>query len=124
MFTLSLTALAMGATVGGGYIAIAARHRIHLLMGLGAGVLLGAAFFDLLPEALSVAVGQGWNFRIILGIVLAGFLIFYFVERLLVLHACPEGHCTNEDHQHIGRISSVGLIVPINLDGAAIGADW
>jgi ZIP family zinc transporter len=91
-------------------------------MGLGAGVLLGAVFFDLLPEALSVAVGQGWSFRIILGIVLAGFLIFYFVERLLVLHACPEGDCTNEVHQHIGRLSSVGLIVHSTLDGAAIGA--
>src|SRR5260370_17612237 len=124
MFTLFLTSLAMCSTLVGGYIAMGARYRIYLLMGLGAGVLLGAVFFDLLPEALSVAVGQGWNFRIILGIVLAGFLIFYFVERLLVLHACPEGDCTNEVHQHIGRISSVGLIVPINLDGAAIGADW
>ncbi len=122
MFTLFLTSLAMCSTLVGGYIAIAARHRIHLLMGLGAGVLLGAVFFDLLPEALSVAVGQGWNFRIILGIVLAGFLIFYFVERLLVLHACPEGDCTNEVHQHIGRLSSVGLIVHSTLDGAAIGA--
>src|SRR5258707_1130510 len=122
MFTLFLTSLAMCSTLVGGYIAIAARHRIHLLMGLGAGVLLGAVFFDLLPEALSVAVGQGWNFRIILGIVLAGFLIFYFVERLLVLHACPEGDCTNEVHQHIGRLSSVGLIAHSTLDGAAIGA--
>ncbi len=122
MFTLLLTSLAMCSTLVGGYIAIAARHRIHLLMGLGAGVLLGAVFFDLLPEALSLAVGQGWNFRIILGIVLAGFLLFYFVERLLVLHACPEGDCTNEVHQHIGRLSSVGLIVHSTLDGAAIGA--
>src|SRR3981081_2808939 len=117
MSTLLFTLLAMCSTLVGGYIAIAARRRIHLLMGLGAGVLLGAVFFDLLPEALSVAMGQGWNFRIILGIVLAGFLIFYFVERLLVLHACPEGDCTNEVHQHIGRLSSVGLIVHSTLDG-------
>jgi zinc transporter ZupT len=112
----------MCSTLVGGYIAIAARHRIHLLMGLGAGVLLGAVFFDLLPEALSVAMGQGWSFRIILGFVVVGFLIFYFVERLLVLHACPEGDCTNEVHQHIGRLSSVGLIAHSTLDGAAIGA--
>lgn len=122
MMTLLLTSLAMCSTLLGGYIAVKARHSIHILMGLGAGVLLGAVFFDLLPEALSVAEEQGWNFRIVLGIVLAGFLLFYMVERLLVLHACPEGDCTNEVHQHIGRLGSVGLIVHSTLDGAAIGA--
>jgi len=51
-----------------------------------------------------------------------GFLIFYLVERLLVLHSCPEGDCTNEVHQHVGRLGSIGLIVHSTLDGAAIGA--
>jgi len=123
MLTLLFTSLAMCSTLAGGYVAVAARHRrLHLLMGLGAGVLLGAVFFDLLPEALSVAEEQGWGFRVVLGIVLGGFLLFYLVERLLVLHSCPEGDCTNEVHQHIGRLGSVGLIVHSTLDGAAIGA--
>ena len=52
MVTLLFTSLAMVSTLAGGYIAIVARHRVHLLMGLGAGVLLGAVFFDLLPESL------------------------------------------------------------------------
>src|ERR671939_597153 len=55
MPTLLFTSLAMCSTLAGGYVAVKARHRIHLLMGLGAGVLLGAVFFDVLPEALSVA---------------------------------------------------------------------
>jgi ZIP family zinc transporter len=122
MVTFLFTSLAMCSTLVGGYIAVAARRSIHLLMGLGAGVLLGAVFFDLLPEALSVAEDQGWSFRIVLGIVLGGFLLFYLVERLLVLHSCPEGDCTNEVHQHIGRLGSIGLIVHSTLDGAAIGA--
>src|SRR5436305_1754609 len=122
MLTLLFTSLAMCSTLVGGYVAVAARRSIHLLMGLGAGVLLGAVFFDLLPEALSVSQEQGWDFRVVLGIVLAGFLLFYLVERLLVLHSCPEGDCTNEVHQHIGRLGSVGLIVHSTLDGAAIGA--
>ena len=122
MSTLLFTFLAMCSTLVGGYIAVAARRQIHLLMGLGAGVLLGAVFFDLLPESLSVAATQGWNSRVVLGIVVAGFLIFYLVERLLVLHSCPEGVCTNEVHQHVGRLGSIGLIVHSTLDGAAIGA--
>lgn len=122
MSTLLFTLLAMCSTLVGGYIAVAARRQIHLLMGLGAGVLLGAVFFDLLPESLTVASGQGWSFRLVLGIVVVGFLIFYLVERLLVLHACPEGVCSNEVHQHVGRLGSIGLIVHSTLDGAAIGA--
>jgi zinc transporter, ZIP family len=122
MSTILFTLLAMCSTLVGGYLAVAARHRIHLLMGLGAGVLLGAVFFDLLPESLAVAAAQGWSFRLVLGIVVVGFLIFYLVERLLVLHACPEGDCTNEVHQQVGRLGSIGLIVHSTLDGAAIGA--
>ena len=108
MSTVLFTLLAMCSTLLGGYIAVAARRQIHLLMGLGAGVLLGAVFFDLLPESLAVAAGQGWNSRFVLGIVVIGFLIFYLVERLLVLHSCPEGVCTNEVHQHVGRLGSIG----------------
>jgi len=122
MLTLFFTSLAMISTLAGGLIAIKARRRIHLLMGLGAGFLLGAVFFDLLPESLVVAATQGWNIRIILAIVIVGFLVFYLTERLLVLHACPEEACGNQAHQHLGRISAVGLIIHSTLDGAAIGA--
>src|SRR2546429_510230 len=87
MSTLLFTLLAMCSTLVGGYIAIVARHRIHLLMGLGAGVLLGAVFFDLLPESLSVATTQGWNSRFVLGIVLAGVLFF----RSLMASRCGVG---------------------------------
>src|SRR5437868_8010141 len=98
MITLLFTSLAMCSTLAGGYAAVKARRRIHLLMGLGAGVLLGAVFFDLLPESLSVADKQGWSTRLILAIVIVGFLLFYLTERLLVLHACPEDDCANQAH--------------------------
>jgi zinc transporter, ZIP family len=117
---LLFASLAMCSTLAGGFLAISQRRRLHLLMGVGAGVLLGAVFFDLLPEALAVAGEQGWSVRIVLGIVLGGFLLFYLAERLLVMHACVE-----EDyqvHQRLGRMSAIGLIVHSTLDGAAIGA--
>jgi zinc transporter, ZIP family len=122
MLVLLYTSLAMCSTLAGGYVAAKARRSIHLLMGLGAGVLLGAVFFDLLPESLKVAAARGWDVRVILGIVVAGFLLFYLAERLLVLHACPEGDCANQAHQHVGRLSAAGLIAHSTLDGAAIGA--
>jgi len=119
---LIFTSLAMCSTLAGGYLAIAARRRIHLLMGVGAGVLLGAVFFDLLPESLAIAGEHGWSFRIVLGLVVSGFLLFYLTERLMVLHACAEEDCTNQVHHRLGRFSALGLIVHSILDGAAIGA--
>jgi ZIP family zinc transporter len=122
MLAILFALLAMGSTLAGGYFAIRAGRRVHLLMGFGAGVLLGAVFFDLLPESLSLAGEQGWSSRTILGIVIGGFLLFYLTERLLILHACPEGDCENEAHQHIGKFSAIGLIAHSTLDGMAIGA--
>lgn len=125
MVAILFTSLAACSTLAGGYLAIKAHRRLHLLMGLGAGVLLGAVFFDLLPESLAITQEHGWSLRFVLAVVIVGFLLFYLTERLLVLHACPEEDCTNQGHQvhqHLGRLSAIGLIVHSTLDGAAIGA--
>jgi hypothetical protein len=59
MKILTLTSLASLSTVLGGWLALRARKHIHLLLGFGAGVLLGATFFDLLPEAIQAASARG-----------------------------------------------------------------
>jgi zinc transporter ZupT len=112
----------MLSTLCGGFIAVRGQKRVHLLLGLGAGMLLGATFFDLLPESIDAAQSQGWNVRSVLAVLVAAFLAFYVVERFLVLHSCPEGDCANEAHRRFGRMSSIGLILHSTLDGAAIGA--
>ncbi len=122
MLALLLTSLAMLSTLGGGYVAVAARRRLHILLGLGAGVLLGSVFFDLLPESLALAGAHGWSARTILGLTAFGFVGFYLLERLVLFHACPEGDCENEAHRHVGRIGAIGLIAHSVMDGASIGA--
>ena len=47
-----LACAALVSTLLGGIVALRARDRLHLVLGLAAGVLLGVAAFDLLPEAL------------------------------------------------------------------------
>src|SRR2546426_1956906 len=121
MFAFLLALLAMCSTLVGGYFAARSRQHIHLLMVFGAGVLLGAVFFDLLPESLLVAGQQGWSIRMVLGIVIGAFIFFYLTERFLVLHVHADD-CDIEAHQHLGRLSAVGLILHSILDGAAIGA--
>jgi ZIP family zinc transporter len=55
MTVFLLTSLAMLSTLAGGLIAVVAQRRMHLLLGLDAGVVMGAVFFDLLPEALTLS---------------------------------------------------------------------
>jgi hypothetical protein len=50
MLALLLTSLAAVSTFIGGWSAIRPRRWTHLLLGFGAGALLGATFFDLLPD--------------------------------------------------------------------------
>lgn len=128
ILTVFFTSLAMLSTLAGGVTAMYARRRVHLLMGFGAGVLLGGTFFDLLPESLAIASRQHWTSKYVFAVVLAGFGIFYLIERILILHACPEGDCENDAHKQVGRMGAIGLIAHSTLDGMAIGAaslvDW
>jgi zinc transporter, ZIP family len=117
-----LSGFAMFSTICGGLVAVRGQKRLHLLLGMGAGMLLGATFFDLLPESIEAAQSQGWTIRAMLLVLVIGFLGFYVAERVLVLHSCPEGDCANEAHRRLGRLSAAGLIAHSTLDGAAIGA--
>ncbi|MGD0841145.1 MAG: ZIP family metal transporter [Candidatus Acidiferrales bacterium] len=119
---LLLSVCAMISTVGGGLVAVYGQKRAHLLFGVGAGMLLGATFFDLLPESVEAAQSQGWGAREMFVVLVIGFLGFYVAERVLILHSCVEDDCANEAHRRLGRLSSIGLIVHSTLDGAAIGA--
>ncbi len=81
-----------------------------------AGILLGAAFGDLLPEALS----QNDNTRLILLTALLAFMAFFFVEQFLHFF-----HHHREHKNERGVKSSliiIGDTLHNALDGVAIGA--
>lgn len=93
------------------------RQAILIAMPFGAGALLAAAFFDLLPEAFEL--GEP---REMLLWTLGGFLIFFVLER------CVTWFHHHHDHEEHGKeVSQRGLIVLGDLmhnaiDGIAIGA--
>jgi ZIP family zinc transporter len=122
MLTFVLTFLTAVSTIVGGSLAVRERHRVHLLLGFGAGVLLGAIFLDLLPEALEISEQQDWSSRRVLGLVVVGFLFFYLAEQFLVKHVCYTGDCEREARRRIGRMSAVGIIGHSAIDGASIAA--
>jgi zinc transporter ZupT len=116
---ISVTAVS---TLVGGWAAIRERRRIHLLLGFGAGALLGATFFDLLPEAISAANRRGWSTQRELVLVVIGFVIFHVAERFIEFHGCPTCDSEIELRRHVGRLSAFGLIGHSTIDGASIAA--
>ena len=47
---ITLAAITALSTFAGGALALLAKDRLHLVLGLSAGLLLGLVAFDLLPE--------------------------------------------------------------------------
>ncbi len=77
-------AILVGALAGGALPLFASVRRSDLLLSFSAGVMLGAAFFHMLPEAVE---GGG---AAVVPFVLAGFLVLYLLERFVLVHVCAE----------------------------------
>ena len=120
MFALLLTSISALSTLGGGLAAVWFRRHVHLLLGFGAGTLLGATFFDLLPEAISAGNSRGWSTQNELLLMVAGFVFFHVLERVIEFHMCPACDSELELRRHVGRWSALGLIGHSMLDGASI----
>ena len=106
----------------GGLFALRNRHRLHLILGFTAGVLLGLVAFDLLPEVFRLAGG-----RTLLGVpqvmvtFAAGFLLLHLVERTAALHAGHEAAYGHHRHPNVGLLSTIALCGHSFLDGVGIG---
>lgn len=84
------------------------------IVSLAAGVLLGTAFLNLLPEA------QELSERPIFPWLLVGFAVFYIIESMVGFHACREDK--EVTHEHIfGHVAGIGIFFHSLLDGVAIG---
>jgi zinc transporter ZupT len=86
------------------------RDRIEprYVIAFAAGVLLAATFFEILPEV---------NLKSDSAYLALGFITFYVLEKLIMIHACGEAEC----HTHrIGPIAVLGMALDNVVDGAGI----
>jgi len=89
---------------------------VPFLVSYATGTLLGAALLGLLPEAIE----QG-ELTTSLGTVLAGLIVFFVLERLLIWRHChDEGSC--EFHGTAGYLILAGDAMHNFVDGAVIAA--
>lgn len=123
--TLVLFALAAAAaTFTGGYFAIRNRDRQHLILGFSAGMVIGVAFFDLIPEAIEIG-GMTHSASTVMMVVAAGFLAYMVLDRAIGLHAHSHDHGHDDGHEHEnqrrGVLRASSLSIHSFLDGIGIG---
>jgi ZIP family zinc transporter len=128
-----LALVSMVSTLIGGAIAVRARDRLHLVLGLAAGVLLGVAGFDLLPEALRTSPGSLFGVPVPMLTAIGGFFTIHVLERSLALHRghesdgasehgeAAEFHGHTHDLQAVGLLAGSGLVAHSVLDGVGLG---
>ena len=89
-----------------------AKIESRYIIGFAAGVLLAVSFLDILPEV---------NIKEDALILALGFLSFYVLEKVMMIHACGESEC--ETH-HMGPVAVVGMALDNFVDGAGIAVGY
>lgn len=119
-----LAAATAVATAAGGAIALRARDRLHLVLGLSAGLLLGLVAFDLLPEVFEMSSSNLLGAPAVSVAIVGGFLLLHVYERFFGSHEPAESDY-GQDHTHsanlAGSVGALAMGVHVFLDGLALG---
>lgn len=106
--------------LGGATIFLAKKRRTHAIaiaLPFGAGALLAAAFFDLLPESFELG-----DSRTLLVWALVGFLEFFLMERSVTWFHHHHEHSLGAKNNSQGIMVMIGDLLHNMIDGVAIGA--
>ena len=119
-----LAALTALATTAGGLLALRARDRLHLVLGLSAGLLLGLVAFDLLPEVFHATEKELLHVPAVSVAIIAGFLALHILEQFAGPHE-PADSDYGHDHNHAtniaGTLGALAMGGHVFLDGVALG---
>lgn len=125
---MALTAILVSAgaflsAFAGGLLALRAIRHVGIIIAVGAGIRIGAAFFDLIPEASELLAG---SLDTVMVATAVGFLAFYGIEKVTAVHVGHEAAAELDHgeaaHRHVGVIGAGGMSVHSFLDGVALAA--
>ena len=108
-------------TFSGGLFALKNRNKLHLIMSLTAGVLVGVVFFDLMPEIFNLSKENNLDPTQALMFLVGGFLLIHLLEKFALIHSTHEEEYAVHRHPTIGLINASGLSFHSFLDGVGIG---
>ncbi len=99
------------------YRAGGGRANLYRLMAFASGVLLGAAFVHLVPEAIERGSHPAaWGLVI-------GFVAFFALEQVTFSHACPE-YCEDCPVHPVGLVAFAALTLHSLVDGLVLAAGF
>jgi zinc transporter ZupT len=101
-------------TLFGGMFALRFKDKLHLILGFSAGAVIGVAFFDLLPEAISLG-GSYFGISTVTSLVALGFAVYLILDRFVFFHSHDDAH------QERGTLGAGSLSIHSFFDGVAIG---
>jgi ZIP family zinc transporter len=105
----------------GGWVGIKHQDKLHLILGFTAGVLLGVVAFDIFPEIIKLVDELKVNSVVPMEALVAGFLAFHILEKVLLIHHEQEDVYGKHKHPSVGVASALALAGHSFLDGVGIG---
>jgi zinc transporter ZupT len=117
LFTILLAASVASVVDLGGLVLFwdyaRSKRFIYLILSFAAGVLLTASFQEIIPEGLAEGANLLW--------VMAGFGLFFVIERGIIIHQCRDEHCD----VHAGSyLIAIGDTIHDFLDGVTIAISF
>lgn len=112
------------ATSLGGLLALRSRDRMHLALGLSAGLLLGLVAFDLIPEVFHMSEQTLFDIPAPMIAFVGGFMLLHVIERASGTHEPAESeYGSDHGHRHTatGVLGALAMAGHVFLDGLALG---
>ncbi|MEI6022330.1 MAG: ZIP family metal transporter [bacterium] len=111
------------ATFVGGMFALRHKDKFHIILGFSAGAVIGLAFFDLLPESITLG-GMYYPVSYIAWAIAGGFISYMILDRIFIKDS--HDHHGHTDHETLenpmrGSVRASSLILHSVLDGICIG---
>jgi len=110
-------------TLAGGAFAFRYQKYLFFIMAFSAGLLIGVAFLDLLPEVVEIAHRLELDVRGLMITMLAGFVGIFLLEKLTIIHSEKQHDAPGHRH-NVGLVGALGLSFHSFLDGLAIGVGF
>ncbi|PYQ29539.1 MAG: permease [Acidobacteria bacterium] len=115
--------LAFVMTLAGGWFAFRYQRSLHAIMAFSAGMLIGVAFLDLIPEVVAKSQSESIPIRSLTLTIIGGFLAIFLLEKLTIIHS-EKSHDEPGHHHNVGLVGAIGLSFHSFLDGLAIGVGF
>ncbi|MDO8601294.1 MAG: ZIP family metal transporter [bacterium] len=121
MAVILFSLAAFFSTLCGGLLAVRFKDKLHLIMSFTAGVLLGVVSFDIFPEIVSQLKEKNFEIMGPMIALVAGFLLFHTLEKVIVIHHAHETEYADHKHPSVGKLSALALAGHSFMDGVGIG---